>query len=246
MDEQQKKKRIDKTSSVIKELSEMQVSVKSFKPEDLIIPILFLIVLVLLSIFVYIPMISDATKNNAEAKSIENKIEQLEKLDKTLTSMDVGQMQIDLSNSRLVIPYSLQVSDFIFNIDKQALDTGLKPKDLIAGDIQITDSTVKSKKNTPSSIKGVSGPVKYSGSLEDVSDFLDMLVVSSQYIISLDNIRLKKEFSGQDWEIALSITGYYLNRNSIVTPSYFVNFSPYTSYKDVYEKFSSKVQQNEK
>lgn len=246
MDEEQKKKRIDKTSSVIKELTAMQVDVKSFKPGDLVIPLLFLVVLILLSIFVYIPMISEATKNNAESKSIDNKLEQLEKLDKTITGMDIGQMQIDLSNSRLVIPYSLQVSDFIYNIDKQSLDSGLKPKDLIAGDIQVTDSTVKSKKNTPTSIKGVSGPVKYSGSLENISKFLDMLVVSSQYIISLDNIRLKKEYAGQSWEIALSVTGYYLNKESIVTPSYFVNFSPYTSYKDVYEKFNSKVQQNEK
>lgn len=239
-------KRINKRSNVIKELSEIQVDVKSFKLGDIIIPLLSLIILILLSIFVYIPMISEATKNNAQAKDIDNKIVQLKSLSKELDGIEQGQMQIDLANSRLVIPYSLQVSDFIINIDKQALDSGLLTKDILAGDIQISES--KGKKITKSAyIMGVSGPVKYEGSLLSISNFLDKMTISSQYILSLENIRLKKQYNnGDKWDVSFSVTGYYLNKDSVIAPSYYTPFYPYTKYVDVFSRFAIKVESNNK
>ncbi len=239
-------KRINKNSNVIKELTEIQVDVKSFKLGDIIIPLLSLIILVLLSVFVYIPMISEATKNNAQSKDIDNKITQLKSLSKQLDSIDQGQMQVDLANSRLVIPYSLQVSDFIINTDKQALDSGLKAKDILAGDVQINDGSTK-KSTKSASIMGVSGPVKYEGSIVAISNFLDKMTGSSQYILSLENIRLKKQANnGDKWEVSLSVTGYYLNKDTVVSPSYYIPFSAYTRYADVFSKFANKVESNNK
>jgi hypothetical protein len=228
-------KRFDNTFS---ELQAIQNNVKSFRPGDIVVPLMSIITLGLLTTFVYIPMVTAGTKFRQESAEISEKIKKLEDLNDDLDKMDVSLLQTDLANSRVVIPFSLQVSDFVSYIDDAATDKGLEFKEILAGDIAIKDD--KGDRGIDKAIKGVSGPLKYVGTLNQITDFLDELQVASPFILSADQIKLKKENSGEKWEIAVNITGYYINQASLTKTNLYNNFVPYTQYEDTLNIFKLK------
>ncbi len=228
-------KRFDNTFS---ELQAIQNNVKSFRPGDIVVPLMSIITLGLLTTFVYIPMVTAGTKFRQESAEINEKIKKLEDLNDDLDKMDVSLLQTDLANSRVVIPFSLQVSDFVSYIDDAATDKGLEFKEILAGDIAIKDD--KGDRGIDKAIKGVSGPLKYVGTLNQITDFLDELQVASPFILSADQIKLKKENSGEKWEIAVNITGYYINQASLTKTNLYNNFVPYTQYEDTLNIFKLK------
>lgn len=233
------RRQIDRT---FEELKELQETVKKFKFGDFVVPILSIIALSLLSVFVYIPMISKAVENVREVREVGEKIKMLEKLNNDLDGIDQTVMQTDLANSRKVIPFSLQVSDFLSYVDTSARSKGLDFKDILAGDISIKSST--EKKGIDSVIKGVSGPLKYTGNLTQITNFLDQIQATSPYIISADQIKLKRTASAGTWEIALTVTGYYIDQAGLKAPDIYLPFTAYTQFKPVMEVFSTKALQS--
>ena len=95
------------------------------KLSDLIIPIAVVIVLILLSILVFIPMITKANEYRAELKEVNQKIETLDNLEKSINEMDSAQLVTDLLVAKKIIPKVLQVSDFVYYIDTLAKSKNL-------------------------------------------------------------------------------------------------------------------------
>ncbi len=232
-------KKEKKATTVLRDINEFKTQVKSFKVSDLIVPVLSIIVLLLLSYFVYIPMIRNAVQFQSESKSINEKILKLNKLNSDLDGIDVGILQSDLSSARTVVPFSLQVSDFAFYVDDLAGKKGLEFMEIFAGDIAIRSKD--QARDTDPTVKGVSGPLKYRGDLEDIISFLDELQSVSPFIVSSDNIQLRRAADSQLWEVSLAITGYYLNEKSIVTPDIYTGFAKYDTYRSILDIFENKA-----
>lgn len=228
-------RQVDKTFS---ELQAIQSTVKKFKFGDLIIPLLSIFMLLLLTFFVYIPMISSGIKFREENKGVKEKITKLEKLNSELDKVDISVLQKDLANSRAVIPFSLQVSNFLSYLNDSAIENGLEVKNIVTSDIAINSSVTS--KGLDNVMKGVSGPVKYIGSFNAILRFLGELQESSPYLISADQIKLKR--SGNNlWEISLSVTGFYLNQSALPKVNLYENFQPYSQNSDILNIFSEKA-----
>ncbi len=232
-------RQFDKTFS---ELQAIQSSVKKFKPGDLVVPVLSLLALGLLTIFVYIPMVTSGMKFRAESQDTKSKITQLNKLGSDLDAMDITLLQTDLSNARTVIPFSLQVSDFVSYVDDSAKSNGLEFREILAGDIAVRTSA--ESKGVDPVMRGVSGPLKYSGNFTEITSFLDEIQDASPFIVATDQVKLKQTESGQ-WELALTVTGYYINQDAITKPNIYSPFSSYTQFTptiDVFTQKASKLQ----
>lgn len=234
-------------SSVVEDLKEFQIQVKTFKPEDLFIPIISVIILALLTIFVYIPMVNSAVQFRKDRKDIESKVTKLTNLDQSLDRVDVGALQRDLGAVRKVIPFSLQVTDFLLYVDNLSVQKKLDSKEILAGDVQIRSSG--EERGVDPVVRGVSGPLRYTGDLADITDFLDELQNTSPFIVSTDEVELRKlaakEGEKESWEVAIIVTGYYLNKNSIPEVNIYSNYVPYSQYSSIVDILKDKADQLE-
>lgn len=222
-----------------KEIAVISAKVKNsrLKFSDIIVPLISLIILILLSIFVFVPMVKAAIDFRLEYIAIEAKKESLGVLDTQLRQLDDGQVAIDLINAKRVIPKSLKVSSFIYYIDGLAYEKGLESKEISAGDVKIVSSDEQKRGEF---ILGVSGPLSYSGNLNAVLSFLDDLYSASPYVISAENIVLKA--SGLDWKVTLNVTGYYVPEN-IEEFDLYKKLVPYTGYGNIVDIFELKATQ---
>ncbi len=218
------------TESSIKRQKEMKVVNEKIKQtrltfSDLIIPIASGVVLIVLSFAVFIPMVSSAFEYLDEIKVTNEKIDQLEKLDKQLNLLDENQLNEDVLTSRRVIPNILLVTSFVYYVDELATDTGLEVAKIEARD----------------ALDGVSGPLEYSGVYENVIAFLDDVQDVSPYIIRLQNVKVSSN-DEEVWNISLDVSGYYiLDTNE--EPNIYASFQLYTEYSDVVDIFKSKVEE---
>jgi Tfp pilus assembly protein PilO len=228
----------EKTRKEIEAISE-KMKASKLGINDIIIPLSAAIVLIILALFVFVPMIKAATGFRTEYKEIREKEEKLEKLESELRKMDEGTFQIDIINAKEVIPKTLRVSSFMYYIDTLANEKRLTSRSLSAGDIQVTVTKTEESEKTKKSYLGVSGPLSYNGSLENILDFLDSLYSASPYIISLDNVSLKK--SESDWKVTLNVTGYYVPEGQVTVDPY-LPFTSYTRYQDVVDIFGQKAE----
>lgn len=194
------------------------------KIKDLIIPIVVAIILVLLTVFLFVPMLTQAFEYRAELKSIKSKQEQLTLLKTNVEKLSEEQLTKDLIEVKSVIPRTLKVSSFLFYIDELAKQKNLTADSISAGDVNIKE---EDKEEEDSVYKGVNGPLAYYGSLEDVLSFLDSFYTSSPYIVSPRNISLERR--ADRWEVELSLTGYYIVEEEV---SFFNMYKPFKAYTD--------------
>jgi hypothetical protein len=178
-----------------------------------------------------------------ETKEVSGKIDQLNELNSSLDSIEVSQLQQDLAVTRKVIPFSLQVSDFAFYVDNLAQEKGLDFKEILAGDIQV--KAPDEEKGIDPIVKGVSGPLKYGGTLAAITEFLDGLQNASPFMIAADDIKLRKAVDTDEWEVSLNITGYYINEATIPQPNIYSPFSAYSTNSEVLDIFRSKAEKLE-
>lgn len=194
------------------------------KIKDLIIPIVVAIILILLTVFLFVPMLTQAFEYRAELKSIKSKQEQLTLLKTNVEKLSEEQLTKDLIEVKSVIPRTLKVSSFLFYIDELAKQKNLTADSISAGDVNIKE---EDKEEEDSVYKGVNGPLAYYGSLEDVLSFLDSFYTSSPYIVSPRNISLERR--ADRWEVGLSLTGYYIVEEEL---SFFNMYKPFKAYTD--------------
>ncbi len=202
---------------------------------DIVIPLLLGVVLIIIGFFVFIPMIKSAISFRQEYTDVKAKEVQLTELKKSLTSIDEGIIQVDLLNAKSVIPKTLRVSSFIYYIDELAKTMNLSSKTLSAGDTQLSIGGDDTKKE----YLGVNGPLAYSGTLDEILKFLDSIYSASPYIISADNVILTNSVS-DTWKVSLNITGYYVPEKSYNIDIY-EPFTSYTSYNEIVSVFEEKA-----
>src|SRR5690606_34536199 len=141
-------------------------------------------------VFVYLPMVSSALEFRTERSEVQGKIEKLESLNSDLDRIEVVQLQRDLSVSRSVIPFSLQVSDFLSYVDNLAQEKNLTFREILAGNVQVRSG--EDSRTVDPVVRGVSGPLRYIGTLSNITSFLDGLQNASPFIISASDIELRK------------------------------------------------------
>ena len=99
----------------------------------------------------------------------------------------------------------------------------LTSESISAGDVKVTTEEATEE------YKGVNGPLSYSGSLADVLAFLDSFYTSSPYIVSPKNINLEGN-TDDEWEVALNLTGYYIDDVETTRLDIYQPFKLYTDF----------------
>jgi len=211
-----------RTKKELEAISEKIENTK-LKLKDFIFPIIIIAVLLVIVIVVFIPMLNNAIGFRNELKEVQKKEKQLEELKTNLAKMDVNQLESDLVDVKSVIPKNLKVSSFIFYIDELAKEMNLTSESISAGDIKVATEEATEE------YKGVNGPLSYSGSLENVLAFLDSFYTSSPYIVSPKNINLESSTDGE-WEVALNLTGYYIDDTETTKLDVYRPLKPYTEF----------------
>ena len=224
----------------LEEISE-KINASKLKFQDILVPLVVGLILVLLTLFVFIPMIKSTKEFRSEYVKIKEKEEQLKELEEKLRKVDEEVLQQDLLSAKEVIPRNLRVSTFVYYIDVLAAEKNLTSRSLSAADTQVTIRQTGKSKEDSRTYLGVSSPLTYSGSLENILSFLDTLDTASPYIISVHNVALKG--SGQDWKVTMSVRGYYVPEDEIKKVDLYVSFKEYTTYKDIVEIFREKREQ---
>ena len=224
-----------------KELEAISQKIKDskLKVEDIIIPAAVGLIFIILAVFVFVPMIKSAIEFRQEFATISEKEKTLEELEKQVSGIDDALIQVDLINAKAVIPKTLQVSSFVYYIDSLATELSLQSKSISAGDVQIS-ATDNEEKDIKRSYLGVSGPLSYTGSLENVLNFLDSLYSASPYIVSAENISLKGSTSGS-WVVTLNVTGYYVPETNKEVNLY-GRYTSYSSFGDILQVFAEKAE----
>jgi len=196
---------------------------------DLIIPIASGAVFIILSFAVFVPMAKSAFEYLDEIKVTQEKIDQLDKVDKQLNKLEENQLNEDVLTARLVIPKILLVSDLVYYLDGLATSLELNISELSSSD----------------SINGVTGPLEYSGAYDKVIAFLDDAQNVSPYMLRLENVEVSaredEQVIGGTWSISLQISGYYMAEEELETNIYGL-FQPYTEYNDIVEIFRKKAE----
>jgi len=220
-----------KTTKEIAAINE-RIKESKLKLSDMIVPIAVVVVLIVLSVFVFVPMINAAFDYQTEIKETEKKIDQLNSLEQNLNAMDENQLSDDVILAKGVIPKILKVSDFVYYVDTLAKEKGLLIRELSAVD------TGKTSSQNDSSGAGVSGPISYLGDYNSVVAFLDEVQDISPYIIRIENVEISSLSSGQ-WAISLNVSGYYMADKTGAVDIY-RPFKPYTDYQDILDIFKEK------
>jgi hypothetical protein len=192
---------------------------------DLIIPIGAGVILLLLSLFLFVPMIRTARESQAELKKVNSDIEHLEHVKTSLDEIDDTQIVNDLVMVKRVIPKVLQVADFVYYIDNLA-----NSKNLSAGELSVSDRLASN---------GVTSSLSYSGSYDDVLDLVDEIHDYSPYLVILRNIELSG--GSNNWTVEFEITGYYMPEQEKKI-DFYQPFTKYTNFSDIMDEFSIKVQ----
>jgi Tfp pilus assembly protein PilO len=217
-----------------------------FKISDFVIPIFGLIVLILLTIFVYIPAISDAMDMRTELADLKEKKAHLDELAVELESQNMDTYNSDYNSLSLILPKKLEVANFAYYIDKLAVDKNLALTEIRLGNSSVTNI----KKSDTNEGEQVSGPVKYNGDYDSIISFMDEMQSYSPYLISLESLKLSHmptSVSNNSWSLELSVMATYYGNDTITIPSYSnYMFVPYTTNADslsLLKKRSEKILQ---
>jgi Tfp pilus assembly protein PilO len=220
---------------------------------DLLIPLLSILILLLLTVFVYVPRTVEALETRdeiADVKSNQASLQaKLQDMDPFL--QDKLQVQQDLKASRDVIPVSLDVADFTYYVDQIAQENRLQFRKVSSGNVDVNKIGIEQTAELGTNVKGVSGPIVYEGEYDDIVNFLDNLQAQSPFIIEASSINLSKNSGEEDsdedvnldlWRIELSIIGYYIGTDNNNLPvNVYQQFTPYTRFPEVVAVFARKA-----
>ena len=204
----------------------------TLKIGDIIIPALVLVVLVILSVFIFIPMIESTMEFRSQSKDINDKMDTLQNVEQSLNTIDDTSLQADLIVAKKVIPETLKVSDFVYYINSAASQNSLTADSLTAGDVKIISGENEYT-------YGVNGPLSYTGTFENILSFLDELQTASPYIISVEGISLREASDG-GWTLSITVTGYYIPASTQALNLY-EPFILYTKYEDIVSALRDKA-----
>lgn len=222
-----------KVSKEIKGLSE-RAKKAQLTFADLIIPLASFIILVILSVFVFFPMLKTANKHRAELTQINEKLNQLDQLEQEILLIDETDLYSNLVTSKEIIPNVLRVSDFVFYIDNLAQEKGLTSREISARDINIGGTQTEIHGSL-----GVSGPLSYTGEYSKILEFIDEIQEYSPYLVTLRNITLLGR-AEDVWTVDFLLSGYYIPERDLQV-DFYKDFNAYTKFPNVLEMFSLRV-----
>jgi hypothetical protein len=181
---------------------------------EMIIPITALIMFIILTIFIYIPQVSAAfdykskiTELKEQKELLNDNIAKSEKLNE-----DSNQVIQNLNIAQLVISEELAVSDFSFDISDLAIEMGLSLQSLSSSDVAYGNSS--ELQFATGVVKGITGPMRFEGSFDNIVEFLEHIKLESPYLIDTSETRLRKFAEEFDrWTLDLALTGYYMVDN---------------------------------
>jgi hypothetical protein len=222
---------------------------------DLLIPLMGLFIFLLLTIFVYVPMLFTGDNSYLELRSQIDEIDlNAQALNAKLAAIEPisansAKLNSDLRVVTTIIPPTLDVSDFTYYVDQLAKDSLLDFREISSGDITV--SSGNSNDAVSNNVSGVSGPIVYEGRYKNIVEFLDILQEQSPYIVESSTIFMREikvdpdssDAANNFWRIELNITGYYIAQDA--TQGYGVfnayqPFVPYTNFNDIFKVFESK------
>lgn len=209
----------------------------TIKIMDLIVPIFALIIFVILTIYVYLPQITDAMKYSEQISTLKQEKRKLDSNLKIVRILEEDQNQLILDNrvAKMVVPAKLAVSDFAFDINRLALDRGLNLQSISSSDINAGESDEFMYITGVG--KGITGPLKYDGTFEDVVEFLELIKVKSPYLIDSSETKVNRYLDIDDrWSLNISITGYYMVDAADVSVNPLGNISLYTTMPELMQE----------
>ena len=205
---------------------------------DLIIPLGSILILILLTVFVFLPMIKTAGESRDELKEVQKDLQHLQDIENALDSMDDTKLTEDVIMAKKIIPKVLQASDFLYYIDNLS-----QSKELSTDSITVSDENIgRRDENVDSRSMGVGSTNSYTGNYENVMDFLDQIQEYSPYLVTLTDISVSK--AGEDnWEVEFKLTGYYIpETEGPRVVNFYSPFTAYTSFPEILDIFEVKVE----
>jgi len=212
----------ERDNAKIKALKERKENQKELKVSDFIIPVLGLVVLALLTFFIYIPMIQEATEINDSLEVEAGKIDFLEDLLVNLKSVDAETLDTDYVSMTGMVPNRMEVADFAYYVDELAMQEGLTLERISASSQK---SALVSESYNVEDLYGVTGPLRYKGYYGDIVSFIDGLSSYSPYIIKLSSLKMNRNsqlsteldpnlYTQSVWTIDTFVTGFYISEES--------------------------------
>jgi len=197
---------------------------------EMIIPITALIMFIILTVFVYVPQVTAAFEYKAKIKDLkseESKIKSNIALAAKLNE-DSNKVMQDLNVAQIVVSDQLAVSDFSFEITDLAIEMGLTLQSLSSSDVAYANTN--DLVFTTGIIKGITGPMRYEGSFEDIVEFLEHIKLESPYLIDTSETRLRRfPEEPNRWSLDLALTGYYMVDNENIEVKPLIPIKLYTS-----------------
>lgn len=215
---------------------------------DLLVPALFIMILGLVTFFVFLPSIESS-------KDMKDQIDELNRkqsvLDENLKKMEPlmnnkTQLLQDLNKTSKILPKKMEVGTFAYLIDNIAKESGLEFREITQRDCLQAATSVDRFEGASS----VCGPISYVGEYQEIVAFLDILQDRSPYIVEVVKLEMSSSKSNEEddapayWNLEIDLSGYYMpGAEEITIGTLYQPFIPYTSYSDMMTIFDYKYSQ---
>lgn len=198
------------TKSKAKELSARFV-------QDLIIPIVMMVVSLILIFVVFIPVQRDISQIKSEYKSVKAEVDRLQHKYKVITAKSPEELKQILDNLRLVVPDYINIGELGKVVNSVSNKYGLNVNRLSLQQEQLVvgSKDIKKRGGIAITVKTIRGPFRISGNRDTIFDFLDFLV-TGPYAIEFDAVRIAGD--NEEWNAAFSVLLYYLPALENISP----------------------------
>ena len=212
---------------------------------DLLIPIVSLISLVLIAIFVLIPMFNNTLETMQKTKDYKKKYEQLMTVYTGIYSINEQDLNENYVNVITLIPDSMRVSDFAKFVNDRAIKDGLELDKIKAEDTNNISLTNNTKISRIHNLKSIEAPLAYTGSYDDIVNFLEDLFVKIPFVITADSVSISLENDTEEkWKVELNIKVFYIEDTGDAKPNLYAPFTPYTHYPQELIDIRNRVKDN--
>lgn len=175
-----------------------------------VVPIVSILILGVITVFVFIPSGTEAIDTLDEIRSINTQIEKNEEKIEDLESINLSQVKSWLTTVTSVIKDDLEVAELAGEVELIARDNDLETKN-----VQFSRST-SPPSDIPGFVEVITGPFSYEGYFTDISNFLEDLRNESSTVLAIRSVSLTKRSSTGEtgteeeplWGIDLEIDGF--------------------------------------
>ncbi len=212
-------------------MDELKKKIEKASLNDLIAPGLAVIVVLGLVFLFLVPTINRYYELSDEIDIVKRQRDRVEQVVNQSDLIDADQANEDLVAHRTVIPVNLEVSDFVAQAQALAELNNLRFREVFAGDSDIVGSA-GSANSREYLFSRVSGPISFTGSYQNIENFLIQLQDESPYLISIAGLSLAgSDTLDTDWNLEVQLSGFFL-REEDLTYNVYKPFTPYTNFEE--------------